>query len=72
LAQFRRYTRFDLSLSRRPIQSPARRSGLNKYGLISSWYPIVQKMKISNSFSPFKANETIVVKEPAGCNRLGK
>jgi hypothetical protein len=25
----------DLSLSRRPIQYPARRSGLNKYGLIS-------------------------------------
>jgi predicted nucleic acid-binding protein len=35
LAEFRRYTRFDLSLSRRPIQSPARRSCLNKYGLIS-------------------------------------
>jgi predicted nucleic acid-binding protein len=36
LAEFRRYTRFDLSLSRRPIQSPARRSDLNKYGLISN------------------------------------
>jgi signal-transduction protein with cAMP-binding, CBS, and nucleotidyltransferase domain len=37
LAEFRGYTRFDLSLSRRPIQSPARRACLNKYGLISNW-----------------------------------
>jgi hypothetical protein len=50
LAEFRRYTRLDLSLSRRPIQSPARRAGLNKYGLVSK----LPKVKLSKSMGFFE------------------